>query len=253
MKLALRRGLERRGYVVLHKGGVEPNFLADLTADEKATITAVADRTMIQPHNIAQLCRCVEYIERHRISGALAECGVWRGGAVMAMLRTLSRLGVTNRDVYLFDTFAGMPPPTDHDVSWNGARAMDLHAARGGHAAGSDWVRSSLDDVKAGVLSVGYPSDRIRFIQGKVEDTIPADVPEKLALLRLDTDWYESTKHELTHLYPRLSRGGVLIIDDYGAWLGARRATDEYLAGTQARLLLIRSDATVRYAVKVDD
>jgi O-methyltransferase len=253
VKQSLLRGLDRRGYVLIHKGEVEPNFIADLTDDERATVAAVADRTMVQSHNIAQLCRCAEYIERHRIPGAIAECGVWRGGAIMAILRTLLRLGVTNRDVYLFDTFAGMPPPTEYDVSWNGDQAGELHAARRGHKGGSDWARASLEDVKAGVLSVGYPPERIRFIQGKVEDTIPMGAPEKLALLRLDTDWYESTKHELAHLYPRLSRGGVIVIDDYGVWFGAKRATDEFLEESGARLLLVRSDATVRYAVKVDD
>jgi hypothetical protein len=253
VKRSVRRGLERRGYVLLYKGEVEANFLADLTDDERATVAAVAGRTMIQPYNVAQLCRCVEYVQRHWIPGAIVECGVWRGGAVMAILRTLLRLGATDRDVYLFDTFAGMSSPTEHDVSWQGERATELHAARGGQAGGSDWDRASLEDVKAGVLSVGYPPERIRFVRGKVEDTVPAQAPDKIALLRLDTDWYESTKHEFTHLYPRLSRGGVLIIDDYGAWLGARRATDEYLAETGARILLIRSDATVRYAVKVDD
>lgn len=251
-KQQLCRVLERRGYVLLPKGAVEPNFLADLTDDEKAMIAATAERTMIQPHNVAQLCRCVEYIVRHNIPGAIAECGVWRGGAVMAILWTLLRLWVTDREVFLFDTFTGMTAPTEHDVSWRGERAAAAHAARGGYAGGSDWARASLDDVKAGVMSVGYPVERVRFVQGLVEETIPTQAPGQLALMRLDTDWYESTKHELIHLYPRLSQGGVIIIDDYGAWAGSRRATDEYIAETGARLLLVRSDMTVRYAVKVD-
>jgi hypothetical protein len=119
-------------------------------------------------------------------------------------------------------------------------------------AGGSNWTRAPLEDVKTGVLSVGYPADRIHFVVGKVEDTLPSQAPEQVALLRLDTDWYESTKHELIHLYPRLAQGGVLIIDDYGSWSGAQRATDEFLAESGARLLLVRSDAAVRYAVKVD-
>jgi hypothetical protein len=248
----MRRFLERRGYVLLYKGQVEPSFLADLTDDEKATVAATDGRTMLQPHNVAQLCRCIEYVVRHKIPGSIAECGVWRGGAVMTILRTLLRLGATDRDVFLFDTFSGMTAPTEHDISALGKRAIAIHAARGGHANGSDWARASFEDVKAGVLSVGYPAGRINFVKGRVEDTIPAQAPEQLALLRLDTDWYESTKHELIHLYPRLSQGGVIIIDDYGSWAGARKATDEYVAETGARLLLVRSDAAVRYAVKVD-
>jgi hypothetical protein len=83
-----------------------------------------------------------------------------------------------------------------------------------------------------------------------VERTVPAAAPPALALLRLDTDWYESTRHELEHLYPRLSAGGVLIIDDYGHWKGSRRATDEFIAATPDFGLLSRIDGTGRLAIK---
>jgi O-methyltransferase len=86
-------------------------------------------------------------------------------------------------------------------------------------------------------------------VKGKVEDTIPANIPERIALLRLDTDFYRSTRHELEHLYPRLERGGVLIIDDYGAYVGARQATDEYFASRP--FLLNRIDEHVRCGVKL--
>jgi len=252
LKQQVRRFLKRSGLILVYENQVDPHFLADLTDDEKATVAVTAERTVLRPWNVAQLCRCVEYVVRHNIPGAIAECGVWRGGAVLAILRTLLRLGVTDRDVFLFDTFDGMSAPTEHDVSWVGEHAPTIHAARGGYASGSNWTRAPLEDVKAGVMSAGYPGDRIRFVQGCVEDTLPAQAPERLALMRLDTVWYESTKHELIHLYPRLSQGGVIIIDDYGTWAGSRRATDEYIGETGARLLLVRSDMTVRYAVKVD-
>jgi O-methyltransferase len=100
------------------------------------------------------------------------------------------------------------------------------------------------------VLGVGYPEEQIHFVEGPVEETVPGSAPAELALLRLDTDWYESTKHELEHLYPRLARGGVLILDDYGYWQGARRAVDEYLAGLDSPLLLNRIDHTARIALK---
>jgi O-methyltransferase len=87
---------------------------------------------------------------------------------------------------------------------------------------------------------------------GKVEDTFPKDTPDKIAILRLDTDWYESTRHELIHLYPKLSIGGVLIIDDYGHWEGARKAVDEYINDNTLRILLNRIDYTGRIAVKMD-
>jgi hypothetical protein len=98
---------------------------------------------------------------------------------------------------------------------------------------------------------MGYPKEKLHYVQGKVEDTIPGAAPGQIALLRLDTDWYESTHHELIHLYPRLSAGGVLIVDDYGHWQGSRRAVDEWIAQTGARILLNRIDYTGRVAVKV--
>src|SRR5207344_857055 len=110
------------------------------------------------------------------------------------------------------------------------------------------WCRAGFDEVVRNLASTGYPSDRLHFIRGRVEDTIPAGAPEKIALLRLDTDWYESTRHELTHLFPRLSTHGVLIIDDYGHWQGARRAVDEYFSATP--ILLNAIDFTARIAVK---
>lgn len=100
-------------------------------------------------------------------------------------------------------------------------------------------------------LSV-YPSEHIHFIKGKAEDTIPRHAPRQIALLRLDTDWYESTKHELEHLFHRLSPGGVIIIDDYGFWKGARKAVNEYFLDNNIAILLTRMDETGRMAIKIN-
>jgi hypothetical protein len=100
------------------------------------------------------------------------------------------------------------------------------------------WAIADLDDVRAGMAQVGYPAERVHYHPGLVEETIPAAAPERIALLRLDTDWYASTKHELDHLYDRVQSGGVVIIDDYDYWDGARKAVDEFIAAAGARLLL---------------
>ena len=107
-----------------------------------------------------------------------------------------------------------------------------------------------MEVVKKNIFSIGYDPEKIHFVQGKVEDTIPATIPEKISLLRLDTDWYESTKHELEHLFPRLSKGGILILDDYGHWQGARKAADEYFNNNHISIFLSRADYTGRIAVK---
>jgi hypothetical protein len=141
-----------------------------------------------------------------------------------------------------------MTDPTDEDVKHTGERAVDVLAAsdRNSH----DWAYAPLEDVRNGMLGVGYPEDRIHFIQGRIEHTLPAHAPERIALLRLDTDWYGSTKHALTHLYPRVESSGVLIVDDYAYWKGARQAVDEYLRESDLTLLLNRIDYTARIAVK---
>ena len=166
----------------------------------------------------------------------------------MAALLTLLRLGVTDRDVYLFDTFAGMTDPGSEDVRHTGETAADVLADA---AIGPRHVAAaSLEEVRAAVGSVGYPESRIHFVEGPVEETLPERAPDSIALLRLDTDWYASTKHELVHLYPRLVGGGVLIVDDYGYWRGARQAVDEYVSENDLSLLLNRVDYTARLAVK---
>jgi predicted O-methyltransferase YrrM len=109
---------------------------------------------------------------------------------------------------------------------------------------------STLAEVQANMARTGFPAERTRFVQGDVGQTIPGEAPERIALLRLDTDWYESTRHELEHLYPRLQPGGVLIVDDYGHWAGAREAVDEYFAQHGIAILLNRIDYTGRIAVK---
>jgi hypothetical protein len=171
----------------------------------------------------------------------------------MAAALTLLQLGDTTRDIYLFDTFEGMTAPTERDLVFDGSSAKDLLAKDERNEGSGIWCVASLEDVRCNVFSTGYPKDKIHFIKGRVEDTLPAKAPQSIALLRLDTDWYESTQHELMHLYPRLSSHGVLIIDDYGHWQGARQAVDEYFAKQKLRPFLNRLDYTGRLMIKSDN
>jgi len=212
-------------------------------------VTQVSPFTMTSPERVAALCQAVAHICQHQISGDIVECGVWRGGSVMAACLSLLHHGDRTRDIYLFDTFEGMTPPTKFDVhATSGVRASVLLKIRDKTAG--VWAISPLDEVQRNLATVGYPSNRAHFVKGNVEDTVPTSAPEQIAILRLDTDWYESTAHELRHLYPRLVSGGFLIIDDYGHWAGARRAVDEFVASNGLRLFLNRIDYTGRIAVK---
>ena len=215
-----------------------------------ATMKAVRRFTLTSPARIAALVDAVEYLVAEGVEGEFVECGVWKGGSVMAAALTLNRLGDREHELYLFDTFQGMPEPAEEDVS-SPYDGYSLHKRwRRHHKSGSEWAGIPVDVVQANVESTGFPRERIHCVPGLVEDTLPSQAPEKIALLRLDTDWYESTKHELEQLYPRLADGGVLIVDDYGHYEGARRAVDEYFAETGQRVLLNRIDYTGRIAVK---
>ncbi|MEA2466124.1 MAG: O-methyltransferase [Thermoleophilaceae bacterium] len=228
-----------------------PLLSPDYEPELERTIKRVRRHTMTTPRRIAALCDSVEHVVRAGVPGAVVECGVWRGGSMMAAALTLLRLGAADRELYLFDTFAGMPPPTTEDVfsAYDGYNPMRhwRRRERGGH---NKWHYVPAEDVRAAVLSTGYPAERVHLVEGRVEDTLPGAAPDEIAVLRLDTDWYASTRHELEQLYPRLSAGGVLILDDYGHYEGARRAVDEYFEAQGGRPLLSRIDYTGRVGVK---
>lgn len=213
----------------------------------KATIRAVKPYTMTSPEKLNALIHSVRYVVRNGIPGDIVECGVWRGGSMLAAARTLTEAGDTSRQLHLYDTFEGMSEPSEHDRRHDGRSAAEMLAASP-RSAGV-WAYASLEDVQETMGQTDYPADRIHYHRGKVEDTIPGHVPDRISILRLDTDWYESTRHELVHLWPRLVPGGVLLLDDYGWWEGARRAVDEWLEESGVPLLLLRMDEG-RVAVK---
>jgi hypothetical protein len=227
--------------------------MLDIDSADRAVISEVRPFTMTSPERIAALCEATRYVEKAELPGAIVECGVWRGGSMMAVAKTLLAFGRCERELFLFDTFEGMTAPGARDVSVSGEAATALLRKRSKSEDDPFWCYAPLDAVRAAVLSTGYPQDKIHFIKGPVEQTLPAQAPSQIVLLRLDTDWYESTHHELTHLYPRLVVGGPLIIDDYGHWQGARKAVDDYIAANKLNLLLSRIDYTGRLAVKIKD
>lgn len=194
----------------------------------------------------------VRYCEARGIPGAFVECGVWRGGSVQAMVLTLLAMGVTDRDLYLYDTFTGMTAPTERDTSPLEPPAARTWLEQDGRPFAELFDDPEFDQaaIRRRLEATGYPASRLRFVAGPVERTVPSQSPGQVALLRLDTDWYESTAHELRYLYPLVEQGGVLIVDDYGHWEGAARAVDEYFAAVAEPLLLTRVDYTGRMSVK---
>lgn len=201
-------------------------------------IRTVRSRTMTDTIRLFGLIEALRYIVRVGVPGEIVECGVWRGGSMQAAALTLLECDDTERELHLFDTFEGMPPPSDADVRLkDGQTAAELMRTSDKDAA--IWAIAELDDVKQAMVETGYPAERIVYHPGRVEDTIPDEAPDQMALIRLDTDWYESTRHELHHLYDRLSPGGILIIDDYRYWKGSYRATHEWLDETGEPAFLV--------------
>jgi O-methyltransferase len=223
---------------------------SDFDAFETQLLAEVKPFTMTNPERVVVLSRAVAHVAAAKVPGAIVECGVWRGGSMMAIARTLQRAGAADRRLYLFDTFEGMPEPTQHDRSVFGEVATDKFGATRVGEDASDWARAGLDEVRRNLGTTGYPRELVEYVQGKVEDTLPGRAPEAIALLRLDTDWYESTKHELETLWERVVLGGIVIFDDYGHWEGCRRAVDEFFARLESPPFLSRIDYSGRLLVK---
>lgn len=209
--------------------------------------------TMTSIQRMYSLYKATEYVVNFNIPGDIVECGVWKGGSSMLTASTLSKMGNIEKHIYLYDTYEGMAEPTGKDIE-TGSNAMVWKTWKHHQKENlNKWCYVPLEEVKVNMFSTEYPQDKLVFIKGKVEDTIPKIIPDKISILRLDTDWFESTYHELQHMFPRLSKYGVLIIDDYGFWKGVREATDKYFAENRIKMLLNRIDECGRIGIKVDD
>lgn len=172
------------------------------------------------------MAAAVRKADAEQTPGDIVECGVWRGGNII-----IARLLSPSRTCWLYDTFTGMTEPGPLDITRKGKIA--LYGYRRRRDAGVGWCAASLDEVKAALSETHtFDETRPRFIVGDVAETllVPANLPERISVLRLDTDWHASTKLELEVLWPRLRRGGTLIVDDYGHWKGCREAVDAFFA-----------------------
>ena len=239
----------------LEIGGHGPNgykmIHSDMDTDFMPIHKFCSPFTMTTIERTFSVFKAVEYIVKNNIVGDFVECGVWRGGSSMVIAKTLLHFGVTNRKIFMYDTYEGMSAPTEKDVDMSYEAAdVQLNRVARKNKQNSIWCYADLDDVQTNLFSTGYPKENLYFIKGKVEDTIPQTLPDSISLLRLDTDWYESTYHELIHLYPLLVKQGVLIVDDYGHWRGSKDAVDQYFRETNQAILLNRIDYTGRLGMK---
>ena len=240
---------------IVNKLGIEikkyNRYPHDFTETDIKIWDTVKPFTMTTAESVRVLIDAVKYVVENNVEGDLVECGVWKGGSAMTIALALKEMGKEDREIYLYDTFAGMSAPTDKDISKFWGKASDIFLTTRTSKDASNWCLCSLDEVKNNFKKTSYSIARIHYIQGKLEDTIPKTMPKKIALLRLDTDWYKSTKHELVHLFPKLSKNGILILDDYEDWEGAKKAVDEYIKENNLCLFLSRIDESARIALKI--
>jgi len=242
LKRAVRGALRHAGYEL------RPTLAAEFDPTFLAHYAQMQD---VGPVDLkaASTFDAVAYVIGRNVPGAFAECGVWRGRQMTLIAQALLQRGVTDRDLYLYDTFSGMVSPTPEDSSRVQQEWQDRRKLEDGTTT---WNRAELADVQSVMARSGYPANRVHFIVGDVRTRLPSHPQSPIALLRLDTDFYASIRAGLERLYPCVSSGGVLLIDDYGAarYPGVRRAVDEYFATRPTFLLRTQSPAE-RAAVKV--
>jgi len=206
--------------------------------------------TMTSIERMYTLFESIKYTFKNQLPGDFVECGVWKGGSSLLIALMLKKYEAFDRKLYMYDTFEGMSEPTEEDRAVSGESAEQLLKEQDKSVQESVWCYSTIDEVRANLTLSGFPLENMHFVKGKVEDTLPEIKPNKIALLRLDTDWYESTKIELELLYDRLAHNGILIIDDFGHWEGAKKAVIEYFYKRNVNPFINRIDYTGRLIIK---
>jgi len=236
-------------YSSRHAAEIDDQPIIDIDQDPVFTQHFLAARpyTMTSKETMFALYKATEYIAKRNLPGDFVECGVWRGGSALLAALTFATLGDSARRFHLFDTYEGMTPPGDNDIDIGGVYAREYIES---FSDDGKWCYANMDDVTKTFNQFNFSSPQMNFIKGDIRETIFENVPDEIAILRLDTDWYDSTKLELELLYPRLVSGGVLIIDDYGHWKGSKQAVDEYFL-THPAPLLNRVNYAVRICIKI--
>jgi len=223
MKIFLKKLIEailkKYGYKVQN---IDNDIIEEITPGEKKLMELCSKYTMTSDLRKWALIQSFYHITNNNIEGDFVECGIWKGGNLILLQKLIEIANINNRKIYGFDTFTGMPKPSQHDFKTNNKNVNNFYK--------KDWLYVTEDEVRNNFKTNVNNDQNLILIKGKVEETlkIKSNIPNKISILRLDTDFYESTKIELEVLFERLSKGGILIIDDYGSWQGAKKAVDEY-------------------------
>jgi hypothetical protein len=221
---------------------------------EKKSLEVASKYSMTGFERMFFLVKALKQIKIDNIEGDFVECGVWRGGNLILFQKIIEELKLKNRKIFAYDTFFGMNQPGHFDLNIKNEKAKiilnSLEKKRVDPNKNIILAKCDLDEVKKNFHTNTKKNDNLICIKGEVEKTlkIKKNLPKKISLLRLDTDWYQSTKIELEVLFPLLSKNGILVIDDYGYWKGSKKAVDEYFKNKKNNLFKV--DFTARYLFK---
>lgn len=274
-KEGVKKVVDNLGYSIHKKAEVKPthesvaesnSFIRfDYAEEGFKAVQLTKEFSMLAPINLFTLYEQAVYCEKKNIDGAYVECGVWKGGAVGIMAEANLQFGSSRRHLHLFDAFDNICPP---DAAIDGQKAIDdtkiilglqdtikmagqLESIEGGYdSMGGHGTIEICKDLLEKVIN--YPAEFIHFHKGWFQDTLPVakDEIDSIAILRLDGDWYASIKTCLVNLYDKVSKGGLIVIDDYGYYEGCTKAVDEFLENRNIKTFLSYSSPNCRYFVK---
>ena len=228
LKKLIINSLNKMGYSLLNNN----QKIVELKKSDKDLIDLISDYSMTPKIRIYNLLQALRHLKEKNIEGDYVECGVWKGGNILLFKKFLEIEETIQRKIYAFDTYEGMTAPDKNDFEISNNNFASQLLKKDKSKKSNIWGICSLEEVMKNISKHTLNLENINFIKGPVEDTlnINKNIPEKISLLRLDTDWYQSTKKELEVLYKNVSKGGVIIIDDYGHWGGSKKAVDEFFS-----------------------
>jgi len=210
--------------------------------DTTPLFTKIHNYTMCRPERFLRFCQSI--LDTKALDGCVVECGVWKGGMTCGTARFALDNNI-NRVFYAFDSYEGFPEPTEKDIiAYTGEKALDLNEwgmKKDGNAP--------LDNLYECITTLNIGNDVIIPVKGWFKDTV-INFDNKICILRLDGDWYESTKVCLENLYDKVVTGGVIILDDYGYWKGCKEATDDFLAKHNINVVLNKTDFSEVWFIK---
>ena len=240
-------------FIKIQKSDWSDNFIG-ISKFEKKILKISSKYSMTGFERMFFLIKALKQIKIDNIEGDFVECGVWKGGNLILFQKIIEKLNFKNRKIFAYDTFSGMSQPGSFDLNVNNEKAATIvnKLKKKGVDSKKNIILTECDlkDVKKNFKENTKKNNNLICIKGEVEKTlkIKKNLPKKISLLRLDTDWYQSTKTELEVLFPLLSKNGILIIDDYGYWKGSKKAVDEYFK--YKKINLFKIDYTARYLFK---